>query len=475
MMTEEKHDVAVIGGGPGGYVAAIRAAQLGLKTVLIERSELGGICLNWGCVPTKALLRSAEVLRLTQDAAQYGVTVGKVEANIQQMVQRSRDVSAGLCKGVEYLLRKNGVTVIRGAARLKGGGALDVTPSGPNSAIRQKAQSAICELSVQHIIIATGARARELPSLPFDGRTVWSYREALAPPELPKRMLIIGAGAIGVEFASFYSAVGVETTLLEMADRILPTEDADVSTAIADALGKDGVKVLTSTAFAGAQRKGESWAVNIKGEHSGELDVDVMLVAIGVVANTEDLGLEHTQVELDKGHIVNDGYCKTGEPGIYAIGDVAGAPWLAHKASHEGVLVAEHIAGRQVYPLDKTRIPSCVYSHLQAARVGLTEAEALAQGRKIRTGKFPFSANGKALAMGCQEGFAKVILDADSGELLGAHLVGHDVTEIIQSYTVAMSSEATEEELMRTVFAHPTMSEAMHEAVLAAYDRSLHY
>jgi dihydrolipoamide dehydrogenase len=490
-VTEKQYDVAVIGGGPGGYVAAIRAAQLGLSTVLIERTEIGGVCLNWGCVPTKALLRSAEVLRLTREAAQYGVMTGEVDADLARMVQRSRDVAGGLSKGVQYLLRKNGVHVVAGAASLKGRGMLEVvSPAGNGNSQRRRqvrgettsthsgallGSPSIVELSASHIIVATGARARALPSLPFDGRTVWSYREALSPPCTPKHMLIVGAGAIGVEFASFYRAVGVEITLLERADRILPTEDVDVSTAIADALSSDGVAIRTSCEFADANRNNERWTVNVKGGEPSVLEVDVILVAIGIVANTEGLGLENTKMRLASGHILIDGYCRTAEPGVYAIGDVAGAPWLAHKASHEGTLAAEHIAGVEVQPLQFARIPSCVYSHLQAARVGLTEAEAVSQGREIKVGRFPFSANGKALAMGCPEGFVKVVFDAGSGELLGAHLVGHDVTEMIQSFAVTMGLEATEVELMRTVVAHPTMSEAMYEAVLAAYGRALHY
>lgn len=481
-MTEGHYDVAIIGGGPGGYVAAIRAAQLGLKTVLIERSELGGTCLNWGCIPTKALLRSAEVLRLTREAARYGVKAGRIEADLDEMIERSRGVAGELSKGVEYLLRKNAVRVIRGVARLKGRGMLEIAKSfGPSGKQAKHSQGDAAHseqanpLSADHIIIATGARARELSALPIDGKTVWSYREALAPPCTPKRMLIIGAGAIGVEFASFYRAIGVEITMLEAADRILPAEDRDVSAAIAEALEKDGVTLCTASELARAEREGRAWRVEIRGSACRTLDVDVVLVAAGIVANTEDLGLENAEIQLDSGHIVVDEYCRTNEPRIYAIGDVAGVPWLAHKASHEGVMVAEHIAGLATHPLEVGKIPSCVYSHVQAARVGLTEEAAFRQGLKVNIGKFPFSANGKALATGTKQGFVKVVFEADSGELLGAHLVGHDVTEMIQGYAVAMGLETTEVELMRTVFPHPTMSESMHEAVLAAYGRVLHY
>lgn len=476
-MTEQTYDVAVIGGGPGGYVAAIRAAQLGLQVVLIERAELGGVCLNWGCIPTKALLRSAEVLRLARGADEFGIHIENIEASLERMVTRSRDVAMTLSRGVNFLMRKHGIHVIQGTAALKGDGRISVAAASPSGAASpsQQTSDVTQEVQARHIIIATGARARELPGLKYDGKTVWSYREALMPPVRPDRMLIIGAGAIGVEFASFYSALGIKVTLLEMAGQVLPTEDAEVSHVICKALTEDGVDVRTSSTLSGAKPHGQGWNVTIEGQESGSIDVDVILVAAGVVANTETLGLEHTAVQLDKGHIVVDGCCRTDEPGVYAIGDVAGAPWLAHKASHEAVLVAEHIAGLNVQPLDRSRIPSCVYSHVQAARIGLTESEAVDQGHKVRVGKFPFTANGKALAMGNTEGFVKAVVDADSGELLGAHMVGHDVTEILQSYTVAISAEATEEELVRTVFAHPTMSEAVHEAVLAAHNRALHY
>ncbi len=477
-MTEKQYDVAVVGGGPGGYVAAIRATQLGLKTVLIERSELGGICLNWGCIPTKSLLRSSEVLRTARDATHYGVKAGEIEADLEAMVQRSRHIAGQLSKGVDYLLRKNGVELIRGTARLDKQHTLQIAApraSEAKSAERSSAGASARTIHASHIIIATGARARELPGLPVDGQTVWSYREALMPAETPRRMLIIGAGAIGVEFASFYRAIGVDITLLEAADRILPTEDKDVSAAIADALRQDGVAVRTSARIVSARRKGGAWNVEIEGDRDTELQTDVILVAAGIVANTEGLGLDTTRVRLDKGHIVVDNHCRTEEPGIYAIGDVAGPPWLAHKASHEGVLVAELISGLAPRPLAPSGIPSCVYSHVQAARVGLTEEDASRQGRKLRIGKFPLSANGKALATGCVQGFAKVLFDADSGELLGAHLVGHEVTEMIQGYAISMGLETTETELMETIFPHPTLSEAMHEAVLAAYDRPLHY
>jgi len=459
-------DMIVVGGGPGGYVAAIRAAQLGMKTALVEKAQLGGICLNWGCIPTKALLRSADVLRLVRDAAAYGIKVAAPAADLPAMVARSRAVAAQLNKGVTGLMKKNGVTVLAGHGRLAGKGRLDI--AAPDGRTRT--------VSSAHIVLATGARARQLPALPADGKTVWSYREALAPPALPRRMLIVGAGAIGIEFASFYHAVGAHVTVIEMADRILPVEDADISAQVAGSLARDGIVLHTSTGIARAERTGAGWTVTLQGgkPDGAKIEADVVLVAAGIVGNVEGIGLENTAVKVEKTHIVTDGFGRTAEPGVYAIGDVAGPPWLAHKASHEGVICVEHIAGLQPHALDPARIPACTYSHPQVASVGLTEAQARARGHQIRVGKFPFAANGKAIALGSTGGLVKVVFDEGSGELLGAHMVGDEVTEMIQGYAIAQTLETTEADLMAAVLPHPTMSEAMHEAVLAAYGRALH-
>ena len=465
--SQDAWDVLVIGGGPGGYVAAIRAAQLGMKTALVEKAQLGGVCLNWGCIPTKALLRSADVLRLVRGAAQFGVQVPPPVADLPAMVARSRAVAAQLNKGVTGLLKKNGVRVFSGQARLQGAGAVSVSGEGGSAQV----------LRAKHIVLATGARARQLPQLPTDGKTVWTYREALTPPSLPKRLLIVGAGAIGIEFASFYRAVGAEVTVVEMAPRILPLEDEDISAQVAASLQKDGIQVHTQVALERATRVDGTWQLTLRPQGAGpvlHVQADVVLVAAGIVGNVEDLGLDKTRVQVEKTHVVTDAQCRTAEPGVYAIGDVAGAPWLAHKASHEGVLCIEHIAGLHPHALDPRRVPACTYSHPQVASVGWTEAQAKAAGRAVKVGKFPFSANGKAIAMGATAGFAKVVFDAANGELLGAHMVGDEVTEMIQGFAIAQSLETTEAELMATIVPHPTMSEAMHEAVLAAYGRALH-
>lgn len=467
-MTQETFDLLVIGGGPGGYVAAIRAAQLGLKTALVEKAQLGGVCLNWGCIPTKALLRSADVLRLVRGAAQFGVKAAEPQADLAAMVARSRAVAAQLNKGVTHLMKKNGVKVFTGHARLQGAGAVSVTG----------ADGAAQVLRAKHIVLATGARARQLPQLPGDGKTVWTYREALTPPALPKRLLIVGAGAIGIEFASFYRAVGAEVTVVEMAPRILPLEDEDISAQVAASLKQDGIQVHTQVALEQATRAGDAWQLTLRqqGGPQGtlQLQADVVLVAAGIVGNVEDLGLDKTRVQVEKTHIVTDAQCRTAELGVYAIGDVAGPPWLAHKASHEGVMCVEHIAGLHPHALDPRRVPACTYSHPQVASVGLTEAQARAAGHKVKVGKFPFGANGKAIAMGATAGFAKVVFDEGSGELLGAHMVGEEVTEMIQGFAIAQTLETTEADLMATIIPHPTMSESMHEAVLAAYGRALH-
>lgn len=463
-MSDAQYDVVVVGGGPGGYVAAIRAAQLGQRVALVERAQLGGVCLNWGCIPTKALLRSADVLRLIRDAAHYGVKTAAPVADVPAMVSRSRAVAAQLEKGVGHLMKKNRITVIAGQARLEGQGVLSVAAEG-QSATRLQAKA---------IILATGARARELPGLVVDGKTIWAYREALLPPIIPKRLVVIGAGAIGIEFASFYHAIGATVTVVEIADRILPLEDEEVSAAVAASLTRDGVILHTRTAVGATTRQGEGWSVELKGQTAGQIESDVILVAAGIVGNVEDLGLERTAIKVEKTHIVVDAFCRTGEPNVYAIGDVAGPPWLAHKASHEGVIVAELIAGRQPHALDLRRVPACTYSHPQVASVGLTEAQARAAGHTLKVGKFPFVANGKAIAMGSTGGFVKVVFDAATGELLGAHMVGDEVTEMIQGYGIAQTLETTEADLIASILPHPTLSEAMHEAVLAAFGRALH-
>lgn len=454
-------DVLIVGGGPGGYVAAIRAAQLGLRTALVEKDKLGGICLNWGCIPTKALLRSADVLRTVKHAAQFGVRVAEPQADVPAMVERSRAVATQLNKGVAQLMKKNGVSVIAGHARLAGKGRVQVESN----------EGPVAILSARHIILATGARARGLPVFPVDGQSVWTYREALVPPRLPSSMLIVGAGAIGIEFASFYRAVGVDVTVVEMAERILPVEDEEVSAHVAASLQRDGIVLHAGATIRSAGRRDGRWHVELQDR---EIQAEVVLVAAGIVGNVEDLGLENTAAQVDKTHIVTDGHCQTAEPGVYAIGDVAGAPWLAHKASHEGLLCVEHIAGLATHALDPLAIPACTYSHPQVASVGLTEARARAAGYRIKVGKFPFAANGKAIAMGATGGFAKVVFDEASGELLGAHMVGEEVTEMIQGFVIARTLETTEAELMAAVLPHPTMSEAMHEAVLGAYGRTLH-
>lgn len=466
-MTQAQYDLVVVGGGPGGYVAAIRAAQLGLKTALVEKAQLGGICLNWGCIPTKALLRSADVLRLVRDARRFGVQVAAPQIDLAAMVERSRAVAAQLQSGVGYLMKKNKVTVVSGHARLAGRGKLSVTGADGTST-----------LTARHIILATGARARTLPGLTPDGDSVWSYREALMPKRVPQHLVVIGAGAIGIEFASFYHALGARVSVIEMADRVLPVEDEEVSHYVGDALRKQGMQLYTGSRILSSSKRrvgqAQEWTLQLDGKHKDSLTADVILTAAGIVGNVEDLGLEGTAVKVDRSHIVTDAWGATAEPGVYAIGDVAGAPWLAHKASHEAVMCVEKIAGLTPHVLDITRIPACTYSHPQVASVGLTEAQAKAGGRAVRVGKFPFAVNGKAIALGATAGFAKVVFDAASGELLGAHMVGEEVTEMIQGYTVARELETTEAELMATIFPHPTQSEAMHEAVLAAYERSLH-
>jgi dihydrolipoamide dehydrogenase len=465
-MADTSFDLIVVGGGPGGYVAAIRAAQLGMKTAVIERENLGGICLNWGCIPTKALLRASEIYGLIKHAEAFGLSVKDVAYDPKKVVERSRKVAAQLSNGVKMLMRKNKITVFEGSAKLAGAGKLAV-------AMNDKSNQT---LTYKHVILATGARARNLPGLEADGKLVWTYREAMVPPEFPKSLLVIGSGAIGIEFASFYRTLGAEVTVAEVLDRILPVEDEEVSAFAKRAFEKQGMKILTG-ATVGSLKKGANnvTATITAGGKSQELTVDRVISAVGIVGNIENLGLEGTKVKVDKTHIVIDQWGFTGEPNVYAIGDVAGPPWLAHKAMHEGVLVVEKIAGvKGVHPMKTENIPGCTYCQPQVASIGLTEAAAKAKGLQVKVGKFPFIGNGKAIALGEPEGFIKTIFDAKTGELLGAHMIGAEVTELIQGYSIAKTLETTEAELMATVFPHPTLSEMMHESVLAAYGRPLH-
>ena len=466
-MAETSFDIVIIGAGPGGYVAAIRAAQLGLKVAVVEREHLGGICLNWGCIPTKALLRSAEVLRLAQHAESFGIVVPKASFDLPLVVKRSRAISAQLQAGVKHLLKKNKVAVFEGQGRLSGKG--QVTVAGKDG-------KAI-DLAARHIILATGARPRIIPGLEPDGKLVWNYKEAMVPTVMPKSLLVVGTGAVGIEFASFYRTLGADVTVVEVMDRILPVEDAEISTLARKAFEKQGIKVFTAATVKELQRGGDS--VIAKVESAGktvEISAERIIVAVGISANTEDLGLEGTRVRLEKGHVLVNKWLETEEPGVYAIGDLTAPPWLAHTASHEAVICVEKIAGLpDVHPLDSLKIPGCTYSHPQIASIGLTEERARADGREIKVGRFPFQGNGKAIALGEPEGLVKTVFDAKTGELLGAHMIGAEVTEMIQGYAIAKTMETTELELMRTVFPHPTLSEMMHESVLDAYGRVIHF
>jgi dihydrolipoamide dehydrogenase len=458
----DTYDLIVLGSGPGGYVAAIRAAQLGLKVAVVEREKLGGICLNWGCIPTKALLRTSEINHYLTHSSAYGLTAEKVGFDLAKIVERSRKVAAQLNGGVKGLMKKNKVAVVEGEGVLKGKGALTVTKEGK-----------AIELQAKHIIVATGARARDLPFAKADGERIWTYRHAMVPKVMPTKLLVIGSGAIGVEFASFYSDMGAQVTIIEMLDRILPVEDEEVSAFVHKQLTKQGMKIHVASGVEGLKASGAGVRAAIKGQ--GEQDFSHAIVAIGIVPNSEAIGLEALGVKTERGHIVTDGYGRTNVEGVYAIGDVTGPPWLAHKASHEGVVCVEAIAGGKPHPFEVWNIPGCTYSRPQVASVGLTEAKANEQGRKVRVGKFPFIGNGKAIALGEAEGFIKTVFDADTGELLGAHMVGAEVTELIQGYVVARQLETTEAELMHTIFPHPTLSEMMHESVLDAYGRAVHY
>ncbi|CAK0766617.1 Dihydrolipoyl dehydrogenase [uncultured Gammaproteobacteria bacterium] len=469
-MTETNFDLIVIGGGPGGYVAAIRAAQLGMKTALIEREHLGGICLNWGCIPTKALLRSAEIYRHLHHLAEFGLSAAQPGFDLEKIVKRSRQISSQLAGGVKHLLKKNKVTVIDGHGKLAGGGKVAVTGTGTGG------DKPVATLQAQHIILATGARARVLPGMEPDGKLVWTYREAMVPTAMPKSLLVIGSGAIGIEFASFYNAFGAKVVVAEVLERILPVEDEEISLLARKAFEKQGMRFLTGAKVGPLVKGADSVTAVIETVAGKEtITADRVIVAAGIVGNVENLGLEGTRIKVEKTHIVVNEWLETSEPGVYAIGDIAGAPWLAHKASHEGVICVEKIAGvKGVHPLDPRAVPGCTYAQPQVASVGLTEAGAKAKGHKVKVGKFPFIGNGKAIALGEPEGMIKTVFDADSGELLGAHMIGAEVTEMIQGYVVARTLETTETELMHTVFPHPTLSEMMHEAVLAAYGRAIH-
>ncbi|MGQ9366092.1 dihydrolipoyl dehydrogenase [Azospirillum sp. A39] len=465
-MADMNYDVIVIGGGPGGYVAAIRAAQLGLHTAVVEREHLGGICLNWGCIPTKALLRTAEVMHLARHASDFGLSVKDVGFDLGKVVERSRKVAAQLNGGVKHLLKKNKVTVIDGQGKLAGKGQVAVTKGG----------APVGTFGAKHIIIATGARARTLPGLEDDGKLVWTYKKAMTPDRFPNSLLVIGSGAIGIEFASFYNALGAKVTVVEVMDRILPVEDEEISGLARKAFEKQGMRIITGAKAGNLRKSADSVTVAVEAKGKTEdITVDRVIVAVGISPNTENLGLETTKVKLDRGHIVTNGMCETDEPGVYAIGDVTGAPWLAHKASHEGVICVEHIAGKHPHPLDVRMIPGCTYSHPQIASVGLSEAKAKEKGYQVKVGRFPFIGNGKAIALGEPEGLVKTVFDAKTGELLGAHMIGAEVTEMIQGYTVAKTMETTEAELMHAVFPHPTLSEMMHESVLDAYGRAIHF
>ena len=462
----DQYDLIVLGSGPGGYVAAIRASQLGMKTAIVERENLGGICLNWGCIPTKALLRSAEIFHYMQHAKDYGLAAEKISADLEAVVKRSRGVAKQLNQGVTHLMKKNKITVHMGDGKLTGKGKLTVTKDGKSE-----------ELTAKNILVATGARARDLPFAKADGKRIWTYRHAMTPPEMPSKLLVIGSGAIGIEFASFYNDMGADVTVVEMLDRIVPVEDKDVSTFLEKSLTKQGMKIMTGAGVSkiDAGDKGVKAVIKDKSGKEETHDFSHVIVAVGIAPNVENIGLEDLGIEPDQRfHIKTDEYCRTNVEGVYAIGDVTAGPWLAHKASHEGVIAVEHMAGNHPHTMDVNNIPGCTYCHPQIASVGLTEAKAKEAGYDVKVGNFSFIGNGKAIALGEAEGFIKTVFDAKTGELLGAHMIGAEVTELIQGYTIGKTLETTEAELMNTVFPHPTLSEMMHESVLAAYGKVLH-
>ena len=463
-MAAKSFDLIVIGAGPGGYVAAIRGAQLGLSVAIVEREHLGGICLNWGCIPTKALLRSSEVFHLMQRASEFGLKADDIGYDLEAVVKRSRKVAGQLSGGIGHLMKKNKVSVFMGAATLAGKGKVSV-----------KSKDGEETLTAKNIVLATGARARNLPGLEADGKRVWMYKDALQPPHMPKKLLVIGSGAIGIEFASFYNTLGADTTVVEVMDRILPVEDEEISKFAKKQFEKQGMKIMQKAVVKQLDRADDKVTAHIEtGGKVTKHEFDTVISAVGIVGNVEDLGLEDLGVKIDRTHVVTDEYCRTGVEGLYAIGDIAGAPWLAHKASHEGVMVAELIAGQHAHPVKPESIAGCTYCHPQVASVGYTEAKAKELGFDVKVGRFPFIGNGKAIALGEPEGMIKTVFDAKTGELLGAHMVGAEVTELIQGYVVGRQLETTEEDLMNTVFPHPTLSEMMHESVLDAYGRVIH-
>ena len=465
-MGETSFDIVVVGGGPGGYVAAIRAAQLGMKTAVVEREHLGGICLNWGCIPTKALLRTSEINHLLQHLGDYGFSAKEVSFDFKKIIERSRKVAKQLSNGVAFLMRKHKITVLDGHGMLLGGGKLAVAKDG----------KPVAELQAKHIVLATGARARAVPGLEPDGKLVWTYKEAMVPDRLPKSILVVGSGAIGIEFASFYRNLGSDVTVVEVLPRVLPVEDEEISAFARKSFEKQGMKIHTGTTVKALKKGADSVTATLAaGDKSWDVTAERVILAVGIVGNVENIGLEKTKAKVEKTHVVIDQWCAAGEPGVYAIGDLVGPPWLAHKAMHEGVLCVERIAGvKGVRPLDVRNVPGCTYCRPQVASVGLTEAAAKAAGREVRVGRFPYIGNGKAIALGETEGLIKTVFDAKTGELLGAHMIGAEVTELIQGYTVAKTLETTEHELMETIFPHPTLSETMHEAVLDAYGQALH-
>ena len=462
----ESFDVIVIGGGPGGYVCAIRCAQLGLKTAVVERDRLGGICLNWGCIPTKALLRSSEIWHLMHRLNEFGFSADNLKFDIAKIVERSRKVSQQLSNGVGFLMKKHKITVIPGEAKLTSPGKIVVTKDGNGTGYEAK-----------NIVLATGARARTMPGLEPDGKLIWTYREAMVPSAFPESLLVVGSGAIGIEFASFYRTLGSEVTVVEVLDRVLPVEDEEISAFAQKAFVKQGMKIKTATTVEKLEKGADSVTATLKAKDgkTETLTVARVILAVGIVGNVENIGLEQAGVKVEKTHVIVDQWGATGVPGLWAIGDLVGPPWLAHKAMHEGVIVAEKIAGvKGVHPLDASKVPGCTYCWPQVASVGMTEAAAKASSRKIKVGRFPFIGNGKAIALGEAEGLVKTVFDAETGELLGAHMVGAEVTELIQGYTIARAGELTDEDLAHTIFPHPTLSEMMHEAVLDADKKALH-
>jgi dihydrolipoamide dehydrogenase len=466
MADTNSFDVIVVGGGPGGYVCAIRAAQLGLKTALVEKDKLGGVCLNWGCIPTKALLRSAEVWHLMHRLGEFGFSGENFQFDLAKMVARSRQVSARLSNGVGFLMKKHKIAVVGGTARLSGPGKLAVTGADGKTA----------EYAAKAVVLATGSRPKVFPGLEPDRKLIWTAREAMTPDAFPKRLLVVGSGAIGIEFASFYRTLGAEVTVVEVLDRILPVEDEEISALAHKAFVKAGMTIKPATTVAAFEKKESSLVATLKAKDGKEekIEIDRAIMAVGIVGNVENLGLEELGVKIDRTHVAVDKYCQTNVPGIYAIGDLTDPPWLAHKAMHEGVIAAEKIAGLHPHPLDHAKVPGCTYCMPQIASIGLTEAKAKAAGRKIKVGRFPFAGNGKAIALGEPDGLIKTVFDAETGEMIGAHMIGAEVTELIEGYAVAMSGELTEAEIAGAVFPHPTLSEMMHEATLAADGKALH-